>query len=91
MAGECRMLVRVRHSAVASAAPVQTCPWRQDTTHAPTILDVFAQTRDAYRHNAKVVATFDKRYGFPSSVRVDPSTSVIDDEHGFGITEFRVR
>jgi hypothetical protein len=27
--------------------------------------------------------------GFPASVRVDEDRSTIDDEHGFGIEEFR--
>jgi hypothetical protein len=38
----------------------------------------------------KLVVQYDARYGFPSSIVIDPSRRVYDDESGYYVTDFEV-
>jgi hypothetical protein len=48
----------------------------------------FSKLRSAYRNSDKVTATYDEQYGFPTSVSVDVDRNAVDDEYGFGISDF---
>ncbi len=87
MAGTCALLVHVRGNRVVSAVVRHECAWL-DVSDATTIDAVFAKLRKAYRDSDKVTATYDRRYGFPTSVSVDVEKNAIDDEWGFGISDF---
>jgi hypothetical protein len=88
MVGRCTLLVHVRNGKVASAAIQRRCPWPLDPHAAPTIDAVFSDTKAAYRRNDDVVSNFDRAYGYPTAISVDPSKHVIDDEWNFGISSF---
>jgi hypothetical protein len=38
-----------------------------------------------------VVSNFDRTYGYPTEISVDPNRNVIDDEWDFGISSFTPR
>jgi hypothetical protein len=87
LAGTCALLVQVRGNRVSSAEVQHACAWI-DSSDALTIDAVFAKLRAAYHDSDKVTAAYDGRYGFPKSVSVDVDRNAIDDEWGFGISDF---
>lgn len=91
MVGRCALLIRVRDAKVASARVQQRCLWRLDVHAAPTIDALFSKTSAAYRNSDLVLSNFDPTYGYPTSISVDPSKQVKDDEWSFGVSSFRPR
>jgi hypothetical protein len=55
----------------------------------PTVDDVFGAARHEMHAADHVTVEYDPRFGFPSSVSVDPNTRTMDDEYGFHIEQFR--
>ena len=53
-----------------------------------TIPDGANQLAKEYRESDQVDATYDPEYGFPTSVSVDRIRNAIDDEWGFGVSDF---
>ena len=86
MAGECELFVHVRDGKVASATEQHPC-WLH-ANDAPTIDGVFDTLAKEYRESDQVDATYDPEYGFPTSVSVDRIRNAIDDEWGFGVSDF---
>jgi len=54
-----------------------------------TIDDVFRLLEKEKAQADKVTANYDDQLGYPTSVNIDEQASVIDDEWGFTITNFR--
>jgi hypothetical protein len=55
----------------------------------PTVDDVFAAARHQMHSADRVSVTYDRQYGFPTLVSVDPNDRTMDDEYGFAIQQFR--
>lgn len=91
MVGRCTLLVRVRSGKVVSAVVQRPCLWPLNPNAAPTIDALLSETTAAYRTNDVVVSNFDRRYGFPTEVSVDPKKHVMDDEWDFGVSSFTPR
>lgn len=53
-----------------------------------TVDGVFELLAADQRTADEVRVAYDERWGFPSSVAVDPEKSSIDEEHGYGISHF---
>lgn len=58
----------------------------------PSMSDLFQQVRDAYKNNAaQVNVSYDATYGYPSSIYIDRSTSIADEEVGYSVTNVSIR
>jgi hypothetical protein len=90
MCGTTRVRVEVQRDRVASSGIIpNACGGGVSNEPLPTVSGVFDRVQDAYKRADKVTVEYDPKYGFPASVRVDEDRSAVDDEHGFGIGEFR--
>lgn len=48
---------------------------------------VFDRLREDYQTADSVGVEYDRRYGYPRGVSVDPEEHAIDDKHGYGISD----
>jgi hypothetical protein len=69
----------------SSAQPIE--PLSYEPTR-PSIDDVWALLRRDLKTADRVEVSYDDVFGFPSQVRVDRDKNAIDDEYGYGITDF---
>lgn len=57
----------------------------------PSINDLFSMLRDAYTSNAaRVDVTYDPKYGFPSSLYIDQSEMMADEEFGYTVSDLNI-
>jgi hypothetical protein len=58
----------------------------------PSMSDLFQELRDAYKNNAaQVNVTYDATYGYPSSLYIDRSAAIADEEVSYSVSNVRVR
>ena len=58
----------------------------------PSMQDLFQELRDAYKNNAaQVNVTYDSTYGYPSSLYIDRSAMIADEEISYNVSNVRVR
>jgi hypothetical protein len=58
----------------------------------PSMQDLFQELRDAYKNNAaQVNVTYDPTYGYPSSLYIDRSAMIADEEVSYSVSNVRVR
>jgi Family of unknown function (DUF6174) len=85
--GCCERIRITVHAGRVTQATVLHALFPLDTK--PTIDDVFAKARHEMHVAHDVQIVYDRRYGFPTSVSVNPNQNVMDDEFGFRIEQFR--
>jgi hypothetical protein len=58
----------------------------------PSMSDLFQELRDAYKNNAaQVNVTYDPTYGYPSSMYIDRSATMADEEVSYSVSNVKVR
>jgi hypothetical protein len=88
--------VTVQSGHVVAVAPVMDLPSEQPVQPLsyppirPTIEDVWALLRKDLTTADRVEVSYDEKFGFPTHVDVDREKSAIDDEYGYGVTDFLI-
>lgn len=89
MCGDSRWAIIVDGSRATVANAGGRCPILAYQQVPRSIDQVFSMVRTQYRLADHVSVTYDRTYGFPAQVSVDPDRNAIDDEWSFGVTRFR--